>query len=346
MSDVIVIDGSSGGGQMLRNAVALSALSGRPVRVENIRGARPRPGLRPQHLTAVRAAAEASGAVLTGAEIDSRWIEFRPGELRARSGWRIDVGTAGSLTLVLQCVLPALSHAPGPSDLTLIGGTDVPFAPPFDYFREVFAPALGELGPRVEASLESRGFYPEGRGEARVRVQPATSLVPVSWAERGAVERVRGRSYSLGLPAHIAERMRAAALGELKKGGCREVEIELEVGERGRSEGCGIVLWAEAAGGRRLDGSALGRRGKRAEEVGREAARELLSELAAGGAVDKHLADQMIVWMSVAAGSSELTTSQATDHLRAAAEVAEAVTGAVIAIEETEPVRVRCEPGR
>jgi len=344
MAEFVVIDGSKGGGQMLRNAVALSAVSGRPVRVTNIRGARPRPGLRPQHLMAVRAAGEACGADLAGAEIGSGEIDFRPGEIRPRTDWRFDVGTAGSLMLVLQCLLPALACAQSESQITLIGGTDVPFAPPFDYFQEVFLPALAELGPRGDVRLVRRGFYPKGGGEVEVRVTPAEAIRPITCSERGRVTHIRGRAYSQGLPGHIVERMRKAALRTLAAAGLEEAEIDAEVLPRGRSEGCGIVLWAQCEHGRRLGASALGRRGKRAEEVGEEAARGLLDELESGGAVDSRLADQMIVWMAIADGPSELTTSRLTDHVRSAAQVAETITAARFSLEEGPPALVRCHP--
>jgi RNA 3'-terminal phosphate cyclase (ATP) len=344
MAELVVIDGSSGGGQMLRNAVALSAVSGRPVRLENIRGARPRPGLRPQHLTAVRAAAEVCGARLVGGEMGSREIEFHPAEVGGITGWRLDVGTAGSLMLVLQCLLPALARARGESSMSLIGGTDVPFAPPFDYFDQVFLPAVAEVGPAVEARLVGRGFYPKGGGEVRVTVRPGETIRPLLWRERGAVCCIRGRACSLGLPEHIVERMRGAALKRLASAGHEEVEIEPEVVGRGRSEGCGIVLWAECESGRRVGASALGRRGKRAEEVGEEAAEALAAELATEAGVDSHLADQMIVWMATADGPSELTTARLTDHIRSAAEVAEAITGCRFSLEEGPPARVSCEP--
>ena len=344
MSDFVTIDGSSGGGQMLRNAVALSAVSGRPVRVTNIRGARPKPGLRPQHLMAIRAAADACGADLTGAEIGSSEIEFRPGEIRPRTDWRFDVGTAGSLMLVLQCLLPALACAQTESQITLIGGTDVPFAPPFDYFQEVFLPALAELGPRVDVRLVRRGFYPKGGGEVEVKVQPGPAIRPLSWCQRGPVTRIAGRAYSQGLPGHIVERMRKAAFRTLAAAGHEKAEIDCEVLPRGRSEGCGIVLWAECGAGRRLGASALGRRGKRAEEVGEEAARGLLDELESGGAVDSRLADQMIVWMAIADGPSEVTTSRLTDHILSSVEVTEAVVGARFSLEEGPPALVRCHP--
>ncbi len=329
---------------MLRNAVALSAVSGRPVRVVNIRGRRPRPGLRPQHLMAVRALAEACGGDLAGAEIGSREIEFRPGAVAGRTAWEMDVGTAGSLTLLLQSLLPALASAPTGSELTLTGGTDVPFAPPYDYFEQVFLPALAELGVGVEARLVRRGFYPKGGGQVRVRVRPASSVSGITWLSRGSVVRVAGRSYSLGLPSHIAERMRRSAVAALDGAGISGADVEVEVVERGRSEGCGIVLWAECAEGRRLGGSALGRRGKRAEQVGEEAARMLLAELESGAAVDTRLADQMIVWMAIAAGASELSTGRLTDHIRSAAQVAEAVTGAELSLNDGPPARVHCQP--
>jgi RNA 3'-terminal phosphate cyclase (ATP) len=329
---------------MLRNAVALSAVTGSAVRVMNIRGARPRPGLRPQHLIAVQAAAWACGADLRGAEIGSREIEFRPGELGARTQWRLDVGTAGSLTLVLQSLLPALVLAPEPSELTLIGGTDVPFAPPLDYFEHVFLPALSHLGPRVQVKRTQRGFYPKGGGRIEVQVGPVPSIDAVHWPARGQVLRLAGCSYSQGLPAHIAERMRSSALGALAEAGHRQAEVDIEIAERGPSEGCGIVLWAECDGGRRLGGSALGRRGRRAEQVGREAAQALLAELDSGSAVDSHLADQMIVWMALASGRSGLTAPRLTDHVRSAAAVAEAVAGASFSLEEGSPARVECRP--
>jgi len=343
-NDIITINGSSGGGQMLRNAVALSAVTGRPVRVTDIRGARPQPGLRPQHLLAVRATAEACGGRLLGAEIGSREITFEPGKIEPRQGWRLDVGTAGSVMLILQSLLPALALADGPSDMTLIGGTDVPFAPPLDHFDRVFLPALSELGPRATMHIVRRGFYPKGGGELRLTVEPAPAIRAFSWCERGPVTRIAGRSYSQGLPSHIAERMRDSAVNVLRRSGYRP-EVELEVVERGPSDGCGIVLWAHCEGGRRLAGSALGRRGKRAEEVGREAANALLAELAGDWAVETHLADQLIVWMAMANGPCEFTTGRITDHVRNAVIVAEQIAGVRFTLEEGRPSRVKCEPG-
>jgi len=341
MPDLVTVDGTSGGGQILRNAVALSAVTGRPVRVENIRASRPKPGLRPQHLLGLTAAADLCGASLTGAAIGSREIEFHPQQIRPRRDWRLDIGTAGSITLVLQCLLPALCRAGDRSALTLTGGTDVPFSPPFEYFSQVFLAALAEMGPQVTARCAVRGFYPKGGGQLEVEVKPDGALRPITWTERGAVTLIRGISYSLGLPDHIAKRMRVSAANTLYTAGYRKLDLRLDVAERGRSEGCGIMLWAECETGRRLGASALGERGKRAERVGEEAAQALLADLASDAAVDSHLADQLIVWLALADGPSEFTAPRITDHLRSAIAVAEAISDARFRVSDGTPVVVR-----
>jgi len=344
MTAPVTIDGSSGGGQMLRNAVALSAVTGRPVRVENIRSARPRPGLRPQHLAGVRAVAAVSGASLTGAEIGSRTVEFRPGRRSTETRWRFDVGTAGSVLLVLQSLLPALACGPTPSTLTLTGGTDVPFSPPFDYFAQVFAPALARLGPRLDVHLSQRGFYPKGGGEIEVAIRPAPAIGSFAWTERAPVTAIRGLCYSQRLPEHIVPRLRDAAVEALLAAGQASVDVETEIVDTGPSEGCGLVLWADCGEGR-LGAAALGRRGVPAERVGREAVDRLLREIDSGAAVDEHLGDQLVVWMAMAEDPSEVTVAAITDHIRCAAEVAEAVAGARFTLEEGPPARVKCEPG-
>ncbi len=161
---MITIDGASGGGQILRNAIALAAVRGAPVRVTNIRAQRPKPGLRPQHLLGLRAVAELCCGELQGAEIGSSEISFAPGTLQSRTDWQLDVGTAGSVTLLLQMLLPALAHTPEPSSVTLIGGTDVPFSPPIDYLVRTLLPALRLMGVEAEVQLLQRGFYPKGGG--------------------------------------------------------------------------------------------------------------------------------------------------------------------------------------
>lgn len=169
----VTIDGSQGegGGQMLRSGLSLSALRGRPLEMVNIRASRPKPGLARQHLMCVQAAAAVCGARVTGAEIGSRHLVFEPGEIRG-GDFRFDIGSAGSVTLVAQTVLPVLLRAPGGSSVTIRGGTHVPFAPPWEFFAETYLPQLRRMGAEVEAELVAPGFYPAGGGEIRLRVKP------------------------------------------------------------------------------------------------------------------------------------------------------------------------------
>jgi RNA 3'-phosphate cyclase len=322
---MIVIDGAEGGGQILRNAVALSVVAGRPVRVAKIRGARPKPGLQAQHLVALRAAADLSGARLTGGEIGSREIEFHPGPSQPPAEYSIDIGTAGSATLVLQCLLPIVAQSGRPCALTLRGGTNNPWAPPFEYFSRVFAPAVSRMGVEIDASLEARGFYPKGGGILRVRAQAAAPLSPIIREERGRLVRLRGLAYSSNLPAHIVERMAEAARSRLPLS--VPVEMETDADTPSPGPGCGILLVAEFDTGLRLGADALGERGKPAETVGEEAAAQLLEEIESGAATDRRLSDQLVIWAVLADGESRYTTSRLTDHTRAAIAVAEQITG-------------------
>ncbi len=344
MPTFTTINAAPGGGQMLRNAVALAAVSGRPVRVTNIRAGRPTPGLRPQHLLGLRAVAEVCQGELTGDALGSAEITFLPQAITHRADWRLDVGTAGSISLLLQSLLPALTHAPGETTLTLIGGTDVPFSPPFDYLNATLLAALRQMGVAVDLELVRRGFYPKGGGEVRAHLRPAARLQGFTPPERRKITRVRGRAFSQSLPEHIAERMRQSASLALGHAGYGRAEIELEVTPSGPSTGCGIALWAETSAGLTLGGNALGERGKPAERVGEEAAKMLLKEIKGEGAVDSHLADQLLVWAALADGPSEFATSRITDHLTAAAHVAQAMVGAQISFDAGPPVRVRCQP--
>ena len=191
---MLTIDGSlgEGGGQILRSSLALSLVTGKPFVIENIRANRKKPGLMRQHLSAVRAAAEVSQARVEGAELGSTRLTFCPGTVRA-GDYAFDVGSAGSATLVLQTVLPALLLAEGESNLTLRGGTHNPMAPPFDFLAKSYLPLVNRLGPTVEARLVRPGFYPVGRGEFSVRIQPARQLGRLELTDRGEIRAHRVR---------------------------------------------------------------------------------------------------------------------------------------------------------
>jgi RNA 3'-terminal phosphate cyclase (ATP) len=204
---MLTIDGSSGegGGQILRTALALSTVTGKPFRIEKIRAGRPKPGLLRQHLTAVKAAAKVSGATVTGAELSSGSVTFSPGPVTAGE-FAFAVGTAGSATLVLQTVLPALLMASAPSRLILEGGTHNPMAPPFDFLVKSFLPLINRMGPTVTAELERPGFHPAGGGRFNVCISPAPRLLPLEMLERGSIRNIRTRAVVANLPRSIAER--------------------------------------------------------------------------------------------------------------------------------------------
>ncbi|MEO6327104.1 MAG: RNA 3'-terminal phosphate cyclase, partial [Thermoanaerobaculia bacterium] len=216
MSDLVVIDGSmgEGGGQVLRTSLALSLVTGRPVRVENIRAGRKKPGLMRQHLTSVQAACAVGCARVEGAELGSREVRFEPGPAQGGE-YEFSVGTAGSTTLVLQTILPALLVAEHPSRIRLCGGTHNPLAPPFDFLQRVFVPLVNRMGPKMEASLVRPGFYPAGGGECVVTVEPCRKLSRIDLTERGAVLRRLACATVSRLPRSIAERELACVAGLL-----------------------------------------------------------------------------------------------------------------------------------
>jgi RNA 3'-terminal phosphate cyclase (ATP) len=204
---MITIDGSfgEGGGQILRTALGLSLVTGKPFRIDKIRAGRKKPGLLRQHLTAVNAATEVGHAEVRGAQLGSQELVFSPSEVRGGS-YRYAIGTAGSATLVLQTVLPALFTAKEPSSLKLEGGTHNPFAPPFDFLQKAFLPQICRMGPKVEVTLVRPGFYPAGGGCFKVEIQPAEKLSRIDIPERGEVKRRLARALVANLPLHIATR--------------------------------------------------------------------------------------------------------------------------------------------
>ena len=207
MTDMVSIDGSfgEGGGQILRTSLALSMITGKPFEIDRIRAGRNKPGLMRQHLLAVKAAAQISCAEVTGAAIGSGSLCFRP-QILIPGKYRFAVGTAGSATLVMQTLLPALAMADGPSELTLEGGTHNPFAPPFDFIAQTYIPIFNRMGGRAEVSLDRPGFYPAGGGRFTVRIQPSGKLLPLRLIERGALVSRRARALVSRLPGSIAAR--------------------------------------------------------------------------------------------------------------------------------------------
>jgi len=316
---MIEIDASfgEGGGQILRSALALSVITGKAMQLTRVRANRPQPGLKPQHLKAVEAAARISTARVEGASLGSQTLRFEPGELKS-GHYDFDIGTAGSVSLLLQTLCLPLSFAAGPSGLILRGGTHVPWSPCFHYLQWQWLPYLAEAGYHVACSLERAGFYPRGGGVLHAAVTPARPNTPLRLTRRGRLLRIRGLSAVGRLDRSIAERQRRQALDRLHD---LAVPLEIEVMEvPAVAPGTFIVLLAEFEGGRCCS-SALGARHKRAEKVADEAVDELRADIASGGAIDAWLADQLLLPLAFVPGRSELSVSRISRHLRSNAEL-------------------------
>lgn len=309
-----VIDGSygEGGGQILRTALSLSAVLNRPVTIENIRTNRPLPGLRPQHLTAVKALQQICGAAAEGLAVDSRRIVFRPGPVKP-GDYFFDVGTAGSVTLIAQTLLPVLARASGPSRVLLRGGTHVPWSPPYHYLSEVFLPAVARMGLQTDARLKKWGWYPKGGGEVELNVQPSAEWTPLVLDRPWAPDEVKVLSAASNLPGHIREREKGRIRGILE---ARKIEAVYDL-EEGLAIGQGNLVFIAARKGPAAAGfSALGAKGKPAERVAEEAVHSFLSFLDSGAAVDEHLGDQILPYLALAAGRSEISVQGVPSHLR------------------------------
>jgi RNA 3'-terminal phosphate cyclase (ATP) len=309
---MLALDGSQGegGGQILRSALALSLVTGTPFRIDNIRAGRARPGLMRQHLTAVQAAAAIGGADVSGAEVGARSLVFRPARVRG-GDYTFAVGTAGSTTLVLQTVLPALITAAEPSTLVLEGGTHNPASPPFEFLARVFLPLLSRMGPRVEATLERAGFYPAGGGRLRVQVTPAPRLAPLVLEQRGPLLRSHVRALVSNLPRAIAEREVVQLASRL------ELPALTHAIEHVESAGPGNVVLVELESEQLTElFVGFGEKRVRAEAVADRAADEARAYLASDVPVGPHLADQLVMPLALAGGG----------HFRTLAPTAHTVT--------------------
>lgn len=313
---MIEIDGShgEGGGQLLRMAVALSAVTRTPITVRRIRAGRPNPGLAAQHVTALRAVAGLASAEVRGLEIGSAELTFTPGDL-VGGDRSFDVGTAGSVTLVLQACLPVAFAAKDSTHLRVVGGTDVKWSPPLDFFAKVFLPWIRRLGGQADLLSHRRGYYPRGGGEVEISVQPTASWSLLRLTEPGAVEHVRGIAHISNLSDDVARRMKEAAFRRLHGLPDTKIEERIYPGEDAVGQGGAVVLWAEREH-TLLGADALAERGKSAERVGEEAAEKLEAEVLSGATVDTHAADQIVVYLALADGPSSFMVREVSSHLR------------------------------
>jgi len=330
---MLEIDGAhgEGGGQLVRTAVALAAIRGVPVRISRIRAGRQKPGLAPQHIAAVRAVASMCDALCEGVELRSTALSFTP--RRPRGGrYRVDVGTAGSITLVLQAMLPVAVACGERCRISVRGGTDVRAAPPVDYFRQVLMPLLARMGLCAELTVERRGYYPRGGGEARLELAPAPRLAPFIADDPGPVARIQIHAHVSRLPRQIADRMVEAASLALPPGQRIDTQVDAFGADRSAGPGGAIVLCASTPK-TVLGAAGVAERGVRAETLGRAAAESLASDLHAGATLDVHAADQMLVFLALAQGESRFRARELSSHARTAMWLIEQFSVARFAVE-------------
>lgn len=307
----------------MRTALALSALTGRPLRIVNVRGGREQPGLRPQHLSAVRAVAALCDAQVEGDAVHSRELFFAPRTAPQPGNYTIDVadaapgGSAGSVTLILQALLIPLSMASGPSTLRLIGGTHVRWSPPYPYITDIYMPVMERIGFRASLEVADWGWYPRGGGQITARIAPvpggAMALRGLDLTERGKLLGVSGISAASRLPEHIIQRQRDQAVARLR---ARHIKAEFEMIDA-PSPGPGTLLFIRAQyEGITAGFSGFGRLRYPAEKVAEDAVRSFEAHLTRKAALDPHLADQLLLPLALAPEPSRYTTTEVTRHLR------------------------------
>jgi RNA 3'-terminal phosphate cyclase (ATP) len=320
---MIEIDGAmgEGGGQVLRSALTLSILTGQPTRIKNIRIRRSQPGLMPQHLKAIDAAAAVSKAHVEGAHHGSTNLLFEPAEIRS-GRYKFDIGTAGSSSLVLQTIFLPLSKASSASTVIITGGTHVPWAPCYHYLDWHWLEIVKKIGFSADVSLDQAGFYPQGGGRISATIRPANELIPLNMVTRGSLLQIRGISGVANLDTEIAERQKRRAIQRLQPQ-YQNVRIKIEK-MPSKFKGTVLLLLAEFEsdnGYAQCCYYSLGQLGKPAERVADEALDAFFAFTFTEAAVDQYLADQLLLPLAIASGESQLYTSRISQHTLTNAEV-------------------------
>ncbi len=317
-----VIDGSVGYGQMLRSSIALSALTLKPIKVTNIRKSRCRPGLLAQHLTGAETAAEFCRAETKGLELGSTEVEFYPKRIEIPSHKRIDIGTAGNIALLLQTLTPLLVFAGKDVALEIIGGTDVKWGPTVSYFQNVFCHFLERMGADIHAEVLKHGFFPRGGGLVKVVYKPAKNLNSLVLTERGKLKGINAISIA-------SEQLAKAKVAERQVEGLENVLKDVEANVQyvpSASIGSSVFAFAEFENCR-LAASAIGERGIPAEKVGEEAGKSLQKSIEANACFDEFMSDQIIPFMALAEGRSEVLVPEITQHVKTNILVCEQLLG-------------------
>lgn len=309
---MLIIDGSygEGGGQIVRTAVALSVLTRQPIEITNIRAGRPIPGLRPQHYTALSCIKTICDAEVEGLSVHSTDLKFSPHEIKPGT-YAFDIGTAGSMTLVFQACLLSAFHVLAPLTIRLRGGTDVRWAPSWDYFAHIFLPLILKMGIRTDVQLLKRGYYPSGGGEAMLTIHPVENLIPFSAEDPQNFTEMNGIIHCANLPDHISTRMKHAAMKTAMKHNLRS-SIQIEAAPSS-STGTGITLWSPSE--QTVLGSAiLGEKALSAEIVGETAANHLIQEMKSGATLDRYAIDQILPYLVLAPKGSACLVREISNH--------------------------------
>ncbi|MCP8314368.1 MAG: RNA 3'-terminal phosphate cyclase [archaeon] len=329
----IIIDGSygEGGGQILRTSVALSAVMGIPIEIVKIRAKRDKPGLRPQHIGAIKAVASLCNANVDNLRVGSDRIIFTPGKMRS-TFIKLDVGSAGSITLLLQAVIPSVSLSKVDAELEILGGTDVKWSPTVNYFAKVVLPAYRLLGIDADLQVKRRGYYPLGGGIVRVRIKPAKELKSLNLvSSENPLPSII--SICSKLPRSVAERQLKAAKDYLLNHGIDSKDFEVNI-EDSVSPGSSILIYSVGEQGPFIGGNAIGEKGKPSEEVGREAARLFSEECLSNAPVDMHVGDMLVTFLPFAKSESKFKVSKVTQHLSTNLHIASIFTKCKYSIDE------------
>jgi RNA 3'-terminal phosphate cyclase (ATP) len=326
-----------GGGQILRSAVSLSAITGKPIEVINIRSKRKNPGIRPQHMLAVKTIADLFHAKVENLKVGSDWIRFSnlsPKEFDFGNIMKIDVGTAGSIPMILQAVIPAVSLAGRSLAIQITGGTDVSQSPTTDYLRFVMKEAYSSVGIKFTLDVLKRGYYPIGGGLVHVEISPCKSLSTLDLLNARSLE-PKISSVCCRLPKHVAERQISSALLKLEKNGvnCNNYSSSFETSQ---SPGCSILVYSQSDFGPYIGGDSIGQLGKPAENIGERAADRFLESYLTNVPIDSFLADMLVIPLSLAKGKSRYRVAKVTEHLKTNLHIVSQILGCRYQIESSE----------
>lgn len=313
--DLVKIDGSQGegGGQILRTAISLSAITGKPIEVTNIRANRTSPGLRPQHMAGIRIIADLFNARAENLKVGAEWIRFSPSDKFEGGSIKFDIGTAGSIPLILMTVVPAVSLSNNSLQIEVTGGTDVKTSPTIDYIKYIVAKSYLSIGPKFSVDILKRGYYPKGGGVVQCTIKPCKTPGTIELLATGYLE-PKIISVCSQLPVHVAKRQISSALIALEKKDIRCSNYTASI-ETSISPGSSILVYSASDFGLYVGGDSIGELGKRAEAVGTEAAMRFLDSTLAQATVDPFLADMLVIPLALSKGKSRYRVARVTQHL-------------------------------